>query len=232
MTSQVPSTCDPGAVELLAEHQHAHLGVAPGVGHLGPLRVGRDDDPALVVHTGRHRRGLHAARAPIRHQHHLVPRPDEVQQLVDPDRGVRSDGSRHDPTLPQAICQRVARVEGCLALTGRRARGGSARGSGRGVPGADRSPGQARCQRVAGRAGCLALTGQEGGLPGAAATATATAAGEAAAPAEPARAGRGRRRHQSTGGDRRERVHRRAEAAEVERTAARSSRCTSSASAR
>jgi hypothetical protein len=45
----------PRAAEVVGQHQHADPGVAPGVGDLGALGVGRDHEATLGVHAARDR---------------------------------------------------------------------------------------------------------------------------------------------------------------------------------
>src|SRR6476661_5247412 len=91
---------DPGTTEVIRQHHHAGPRVPSRVRGLGALGVGGDDDAALRVHPARDRRELGLTVVAAGDQHHLVPRPDELQQPVEVDPGVRRDGAWHVRTLP------------------------------------------------------------------------------------------------------------------------------------
>src|ERR1700761_6934652 len=87
---------NPRAAEVIGqEHDADMLRVTARVAGLGSLRVGSDDDPALVVHAAGDRRCLRAAVLPRRDHDRVMPDLDEVDQLVPADDGVCRDCSGH-----------------------------------------------------------------------------------------------------------------------------------------
>jgi hypothetical protein len=86
-------------VELVRQHQHGDVGIAPGVAGLGALGVGRDHDPPAIVEAARDRGRLWAPVGAGRDEHRPVPRAHEVGEAGPIDPGVRRDLPRHPFTL-------------------------------------------------------------------------------------------------------------------------------------
>src|SRR6185503_3640430 len=81
--------------EVVRQHDDAHERVATRVLRLGPLRVRRHDDAALVVDPARDRGALGSTVAARREDDRTVTRTHELEQPVAVDRGVGRDLRAH-----------------------------------------------------------------------------------------------------------------------------------------
>jgi hypothetical protein len=87
--------CQHSAAEVVGEHENAAPRIATCVVRLGPLGIGRHDDAPGGVDSGADRGRLRRAVRAAGNDDHVVARPDEVEQSVEADPGIRGDRSAH-----------------------------------------------------------------------------------------------------------------------------------------
>ncbi len=90
----------PGAAEVVRQDNDAGTGILAGVAGLRAGGVGGDNETSGLVDAARHRRGLRAAVGTCRDDDGVMTGPDEVEQFISGDHGVRCDLRAHQLTIP------------------------------------------------------------------------------------------------------------------------------------
>jgi hypothetical protein len=90
----------PGATEIIREDDDADARIPAGIAGLRASRVGGDNETSGLVNAARHRRRLRAATGTGRDDDGVVTRPDELEQLISGNHGIRCDLRIHQLTIP------------------------------------------------------------------------------------------------------------------------------------